>query len=287
MDAKLLKSIALFIILAFFAGCSSMKEVPSAWNDNKINIDGNSDDWASDFYYFEDAKAIVGARNDNEYLYLCFIVNDETTINKVMSAGMTLWLNNKGNKNETVGIQYPIGMPMGKGGGAPNGMPNSGGRQGRNGMTNSGETQEGGGMPSENSGDKDKRKKGFVMDKNSTMLQELKLKTDDGENVITMTLVDAKKKNKIQVSLENTGDILTIEIAIPLKSELIDLDVRKIEDQAIGIGFVTTKMERPSGSMGGGGGMPGGGGGMPGGGGSMQSMDEQLELWFEYKPAKK
>jgi hypothetical protein len=98
----------LFMTMNFF-GCSSTKEVTSIWNDNKINIDGNQEDWQNKLNYNTDENIAYGFCNDDENLYLCLTTGNRARMFQIIRAGFTIWFEPISTDGKTIGIKYPIG----------------------------------------------------------------------------------------------------------------------------------------------------------------------------------
>jgi hypothetical protein len=299
---KKINPLIIAILSIAFAGCSSLKEAPSSWNNNTLKIDGAIDDWAEDFYYFSEQNAIVGVKNDSEFLYLCLKVSNAVASKQILAGGLTLWLNNEGNKSETFGIQFPIGIsdkdnPPGFR--SDRDMPN---------RDDSGPDEMR--KPQESSdGEINSKHEGrFSQERMAGMLDDIIIKTNEDEAQQKISTNEAKKKYRLSASLSVSGDDLIIEYAIPLNSKFADLDSKNTDNYFVGIGFVGGTVEMPKmngsgmppgggrqgGGMGGGSMPPGGGrsgGGMPPGGGMQSGNMEQkssvqpIELWFKSKIA--
>lgn len=100
----------LVIAGALIGGCG-IYEMKSAWRDREVVIDGVDDgiEWKRARYNFEDDKAIVGLLNDNDTLYLRISVRDEMVQRGVLLGGLTVWFNETGDKEKTVGVRFPLG----------------------------------------------------------------------------------------------------------------------------------------------------------------------------------
>jgi len=91
---------------AFIISCGSGNEIISTKNRSPIVIDGHHDDWGNSLKYFETERAAIGIQNSDEYLYLCVSTADQLKIMKMLSMGITVWLEPVDGK--TIGIKYPI-----------------------------------------------------------------------------------------------------------------------------------------------------------------------------------
>ena len=96
-------------LLFLIAGCNE-SEIKSIWRQpNQNNITSILDDFRPMIYY-EDQKIGVGFQNDADNLYIMLKTSDRGMQEKVMRAGLTIWLDSKGKKNKTLGVHFPLGM---------------------------------------------------------------------------------------------------------------------------------------------------------------------------------
>ncbi len=58
-------------------------------------------------YYNEDTKLNYTLTNDDSNLYYCIRITDDREENRILSAGMQVWIDTSGNKAKQIGIQYP------------------------------------------------------------------------------------------------------------------------------------------------------------------------------------
>lgn len=101
---KLLPAVALII---FLYGCSAGLEMTSGWKENTVKIDGNSDEWAGSLKQIPDKNLAVGFKNDDQFLYMCLVINDPTKLMAMMHGGFFVWFEPENEKN-TFGIKYPV-----------------------------------------------------------------------------------------------------------------------------------------------------------------------------------
>ncbi len=222
-----------------FGGCTSMLLVKSAWNGEKITIDGKDDDWGDTMFYIESAQLTAGVRNDDRYLYLILKTTNRRQSFQIMGLGLTIWFDPSGGTGEKWGIHFPIG----RGEGEMDRKPESSDREAN---------------PS------------FVL-RSPNELELLGVNENGPER---LSITDLKG---IQMQMQNTGDGLVYELRVPLHSSPQDPIAINPKGPQIGIGFIGGKFqsrgnyERRGGRDGfrGGEGMPGGEGGeggeMPGG----------------------
>lgn len=98
-------------ILSLFSGCSSVPEVVSVPNHNDITIDGNQKDWGTPFIPVKNDNVACAFRNDNENLYICLITSDNQKIEKILSMGLSVWLQ-PSNSKDAIGVEYPVKKTM-------------------------------------------------------------------------------------------------------------------------------------------------------------------------------
>ncbi|MCP4583586.1 MAG: hypothetical protein GY839_18410 [candidate division Zixibacteria bacterium] len=107
LNIILLPVIALFLVST--AGCKDIK-IESGWRDREIAVDGMQFDWENTFVNIEQERLNLGVLNDDQYLYLCLVPLDESTIKQSMMTGFTVWVDSKSNNDAKFGIRYPIGV---------------------------------------------------------------------------------------------------------------------------------------------------------------------------------
>jgi hypothetical protein len=89
-------------------GCGDT-QLNSKWRTQNLIIDGKDIDWGNTLNYIDDLKALVGVENDNKFLYLCLVTNDQELEVKVLSMGLTIWFDRTANDDKDFGIKFPIG----------------------------------------------------------------------------------------------------------------------------------------------------------------------------------
>ena len=97
-------------------GCASTMNLPSHWNDHKIEVDGKNADWDIT-YLIDDNKLVIGFVNDSDFVYLMLATNDRTLAMSMMR-GLTVWFDPKGGSDKSFGIRYPLGGGLGRKGGS-------------------------------------------------------------------------------------------------------------------------------------------------------------------------
>lgn len=88
-----------------FFGCSVGTEIQSTYSNNPVNIDGNIDEWGTSLNYLKDDNIAFGFKNNKENIYISIVTADRAKIMKVLTSGLTVWLETGKDK---IGIKYPI-----------------------------------------------------------------------------------------------------------------------------------------------------------------------------------
>ncbi|MDH7511475.1 MAG: hypothetical protein QHH14_00840 [Clostridiales bacterium] len=217
----------------------------------KIVIDGNTDDWRGALSIIEDGNVSLGFFNDQEYLYICLIAEDDVRRAQMMMQGLTVWFDPLGGKDKALGIRYPLGMSPGERPMRPRG--------------------EWGGIPAE--------------DFSEEVLAELEIITSTKEASRKIRVEEAKG---IEVKAVPASGLLVYELKIPLlQSGEQPFAVGAQPGKKIGVGFETGKLDpglvrgRSPGGMRPGGGGFGPGGGRMGGFGQMPEIPEALKIWAQ------
>ncbi len=102
-----------FLFLVFLtlmiSGCGGVNYV-SKWNNSRIKIDGNDNDWKNNTEYIKDKNILVGVQNDKNDLYVLFETSDRAIEGQIMRGGLILWLDRSGGSSKKFGIKYPLSM---------------------------------------------------------------------------------------------------------------------------------------------------------------------------------
>jgi hypothetical protein len=249
---------ALSSILLLFTfllnGCSNGKlELNSDWRDREITIDGKNADWLGAMLFFEEDNISVGLLNDDNFLYICMIAEDQFIRAQVMRQGFTLWFDPDGGKEKIFGIKYPVGM---KASGLPGGI------------------------------ERDDQNLERAREAPRRPMNELEILGPGKDEVKKMLVEEAKG---IDIHVEFSSGMLVYELKVPLiQSEQHPYAIGAEADSSVGIGLETAKMERPdmrSGMSGEGGrggptgGMRGGAGGRGMPGGRRSRMPQPLKIF--------
>jgi hypothetical protein len=97
-----------------------------AWQKDSLVIDGDDGDWTKALtYHIEKLGLAYSISNDKDNLYILASTNNETTIQRILRAGLTVYLNSHGVKDEAsaAGISFPTGNRVKKDGQILNDRP--------------------------------------------------------------------------------------------------------------------------------------------------------------------
>jgi hypothetical protein len=100
-------NLILLLLLIGISGCARQNYI-SQWIDTEVTVDGHNDEWQGRLINPDNQRFILGAMNDQNYLYIIFGTTDRATMRHVARAGLTLWLDSKGGRRHTLGIVFPI-----------------------------------------------------------------------------------------------------------------------------------------------------------------------------------
>lgn len=101
-------------VIISFSSCSSTKSTGTAikaepWQETPIVIDGQNADWPNPYpSYDEKSKISYATSNDGENLYISMQTGDEATAMKILRAGMTLYIDPSGGRDQSISVQYPM-----------------------------------------------------------------------------------------------------------------------------------------------------------------------------------
>ncbi|UCE19852.1 MAG: hypothetical protein JSV84_05795 [Gemmatimonadota bacterium] len=257
---------------ALIVGCKGQQEVEMHWSAHSIQVDGRMTDWtAIPTMFFEERAVQLGLANDSEKLHILFRFGNEMWARFIRMGGLTLWVDNSGEKKKAFGLRYTGGPPLPEGQGQ--GMGGEGGFLDR------------------------------LTEEQKERLRQREIKTDqitvvtkDSDSIDTLPIDGSRGP---AVSFADLQGIYTYEFSIPLqKSDPTTYGIDAQPGQALGLGLEwglsdedrKRMMEemRGGGMRGGmGGGRPGGvRGGMGGGWGGMGNMPRpqmpgKHEIWVK------
>ena len=89
------------------AGCGSV-ELASHWRAEGAALNGRVAGWAPLLTSTGSTGTSVGVQNDGEYIYVGLVSTDHSVQNQIIHRGMTVWIDNRGEKEKRFGIHYPV-----------------------------------------------------------------------------------------------------------------------------------------------------------------------------------
>ncbi|HEX2869314.1 MAG TPA: hypothetical protein VHO03_19885 [Ignavibacteriales bacterium] len=169
----------------FFIGCSGASKVESSLSNNPIKIDGSQSDWAGSLQTVKDDNVAYGFKNDGQNLYLCLVTSDATKALRILTMGLTVWLD-PGSSRDEIGVKFPLRPERGQMGDFRMQRPDSG-----------------------NIRDRAKRIENLI-----SMQQELTVTTKDDLPLYTSELATAKD---FQAAVSYNNDQFVYELKVPLE----------------------------------------------------------------------
>jgi len=108
----------LLLPVALVTACKSSKNATSSqdtqglnWQKQPLTIDGSDSDWVRPLPGLESTEKLTYAMtNDADNLYVLISTKDPAEQNKILSGGMTVWINNEGEKSSdgAIGLGFPL-----------------------------------------------------------------------------------------------------------------------------------------------------------------------------------
>ena len=231
MKKCLLSAISVLIAVFVFA-----QEEPTAeWANKRISVDGNANDWDLPIKsYDSDTKLYFEIKNDNKNLYLCFQSKDQMNQVKMIRAGMKIILTSKINGKHKANIEFPLPIK-------------------KDSIRNSTADE----MSGDPASTHEKMHTTFLA--GDSIMEVKGFTRKDG-------MISSHDTSDIHAAINwDKDNILTYEIAIPLKELFGDNYQEKNISKNISLDVIINALKK-TGRQGGGNGYSGRGGGMGGGG---------------------
>lgn len=92
------------------AGCAGPKLITSTTDGTPVAVDGDVRDWSDQLQPVADNSATLGVRHDADFLYIAFSTADASVMRQLLNGGLTIWMNDSGDKSEQFGVEYPLGQ---------------------------------------------------------------------------------------------------------------------------------------------------------------------------------
>ncbi len=95
-----------------FNACQSAQNIGlNKWANTPIKVDGQLDDWQKPLQKpirYTEIECEVA--NDSNTLYICTRISDQLLQKRIMTLGMTIWIDTLVKNREKLGINYPIAL---------------------------------------------------------------------------------------------------------------------------------------------------------------------------------
>lgn len=118
-------TIPVALAMGLLASCGSAKNSQesnlvqnSYWQKDSLTMNGDNTDWTNAFTFTDEKTGLSCiVSNDRENVYVLAATANETTIQRILRGGLTLYINNHGVKEEAgaAGISFPTGNRIQRG----------------------------------------------------------------------------------------------------------------------------------------------------------------------------
>jgi hypothetical protein len=99
-------TVVLLVSASLVCAGGGSKEFDSWWRSEAISIDGVNTEWNDHTFYLENPGMVIGAANDDEYLYLSLMSADRGVMRQMMTAGLTIWVDAANDKKKDFGFRF-------------------------------------------------------------------------------------------------------------------------------------------------------------------------------------
>jgi hypothetical protein len=89
--------------------CSKPAVTSSNYTSEKPDTENSKRIWNDSLKYNSENKLMYSIKNDKDNLYITMRCLNDNMNNRIMSLGMTMWIDTTGRKKEKLGIRYPLG----------------------------------------------------------------------------------------------------------------------------------------------------------------------------------
>lgn len=110
---KIFFSLPVFACLVFFHNTTAQLLPADKTDTTAVNhlLDGNTAEWPAGNFNTDKATGTRYATdNDKENLYIAVIISDKKVQQRIMQQGLLLYLDTKGKKKETRGVEFPLAI---------------------------------------------------------------------------------------------------------------------------------------------------------------------------------
>lgn len=104
-----IKILLLLFVIAVFCFNSYAEEelIKSQWLSSEVNIDGSMEDWEGiEPYQDIKVKTECALRNNNDTLFILFVLKDRKFFSTIQTTGLTIWFNTEGSKKKNYGVKF-------------------------------------------------------------------------------------------------------------------------------------------------------------------------------------
>src|SRR5450631_4021048 len=92
-----------------FCSCSHQLAPVGHYQNESISIDGNINDWVLPLRFSNpDYTMHYSVTNDDKNIYICVYSKSPTWQRRMLKAGMSIYFDSKGEKNETCALLFPV-----------------------------------------------------------------------------------------------------------------------------------------------------------------------------------
>ncbi len=100
---------ALVLICSLATPLLAQKEREAFQLTEPMVVDGQTDEWKTDWWLDQDGKFLYNVANDNEFLYWRIKISDDLTQQKIALYGLFVKWDLNGKRRGKLGIKYPVG----------------------------------------------------------------------------------------------------------------------------------------------------------------------------------
>jgi hypothetical protein len=105
-------ALAMVIVSGFtlaVAGCAHQLAPQGHYQATPVVADGIPDDWSLPLRFSNASYTFqYNVTNDKKNIYVCVLSRDETTMLRMLRAGMTIYFDPKGDKSKDISLHYPL-----------------------------------------------------------------------------------------------------------------------------------------------------------------------------------
>src|SRR5580692_8747397 len=104
------KTLPLLVAIVFcFAACSPKLAPPAHYQTTPVVADGIADDWTLPLRFANTTYTLqYNITNDNKNIYICVLSRDEQTMIRMLRAGITVYIDPRGQTSRDISLHYPL-----------------------------------------------------------------------------------------------------------------------------------------------------------------------------------